>query len=252
MLNEKAINQVDLRLCSEVWCGMVLLLLLLVVAMQPLPNLMRIDRTLMLELNGSQGRWVDQYWYAFSQFRTWLLVMPIVAATLWSTCKGTVKQKVLFVLMVLLLLTFLDQLSSSVIKPLVARPRPSHDPSICYLLHYVNNYHGGHYGFVSGHATNIAGLATWLCLTFRDRVSRYCFIIFAFMLCYSRIYLGVHYPGDVIAGSVLGFTIAYSTFQMAKKYFVIEGSERPVLLLSSIVFTMVMLLVYSGYVAYLQ
>lgn len=246
LVEEKALKRVNLRICSEIWIFMVLLLLLLVGATLPLSNWVRMDRHLMLDLNGSQGLWVDQFWYAFSKFNTWLLVFPVIVFTLWRTCQGSLREKLLFVLAVFLLFVFLDQISSSVIKPLIARPRPSHDPAICSLLHYVNGYHGGRFGFVSGHATNIAGLCTWLCLTFRDRFSRMVFILFAAALCYSRIYLGVHYPGDILAGSLLGCSVTYFYYTRMTRHFAIEATGRPTLLISAITITIAAIWVYSG------
>ncbi|MGI6231740.1 MAG: phosphatase PAP2 family protein [Prevotella sp.] len=211
-----------------------------------LNQLIRIDRTLMLGLNNDEGQWMDQFWYAYSSFDAWTVAMAVIALTLWRKCKGCCRQRLLFLLTVVLLFVLLDQLSSGLIKPLAGRLRPSHDPVIAPLLHYVNGYHGGRYGFVSGHATNIAGLATWLCLLFRDRLSRTVFILFAAALCYSRIYLGVHYPGDILCGALLGFTLSYAIFRIVSRYFSFQTNRRPRLLLYTIGLTVVVLFVYSA------
>lgn len=177
-----------------------------------LPYLDMMDKKLLLVLNYIGTERADFFWYHYSQLQTWypMIIMILVACIKYN--HGSLKKKMLYILVLVLLLVVLDQLSSGVIKPLVGRLRPSHDPSISNLLHYVNNYRGGTYGFLSGHATNVTGLTTWLCLTFRHRFTRIVLILFAVLMCYSRIYLGVHYPGDVIAGAILGFSLSWFTF----------------------------------------
>lgn len=235
---------------ASIIAGIVLLLsfLIIIISMPSLTinTLKHWDREAMLTLNGSQGRWMDQFWYAFSSFKTWIVAMIFIIVTIWNTCKGTTRQKLIFILCFILLFVVLDQTSSSLIKPWIARPRPSHDPLIGPLLHYVNGYHGGRYGFVSGHATNITGLVTWLCLIYRQPKARLCFILFGIALCFSRIYLGVHYPGDIICGALLGFIIARIAFRIVSNYFQFDHSHKPYTLLAVIGGTIVCLFVYAG------
>ena len=111
----------------------------------------------------------------------------------------------------------LDQISSSLIKPLVARLRPSHTPLVANMLHYVNDYHGGKFGFVSGHATNTVGIAVFLGLIYHSRLIRWSLFFFALFMCYSRIYLGVHYPGDIICGALMGALGAWATVCLLRR-----------------------------------
>ena len=92
------------------------------------------------------------------------------------------------------------------------RPRPCRDPDIGHLVHRVNNYCGGAYGFVSGHAANSFALATMISLLFRKKWVSTGLLIWATMVSYSRIYLGVHYPGDVIFGALLGTLLGLTIF----------------------------------------
>jgi undecaprenyl-diphosphatase len=91
-------------------------------------------------------------------------------------------------------------------KPVFARFRPSQEPTLEGLVHLVNGYKGGLYGFASSHAANTFGIAFFVWLTLRAHY-RWIILIFAWaaFMTYTRIYLGVHYPGDIIVGAVVGF-----------------------------------------------
>lgn len=100
---------------------------------------------------------------------------------------------------------FADQLCAGVIRPEIERLRPSCiDNPLSEITHTVNGYHGGRFGFPSCHAANSFALASFLSLFYRSWKAR-CFIIgWSLLLCWSRIYLGVHYPGDIAGGIIVG------------------------------------------------
>lgn len=176
-----------------------------------------LDRTLMVELNFTGSAQTDRFFYAFSHLNSWLPMAALAVTSVAVRSRRHLVPLLVFIVSLALLLTLTDQISSSVIKPLAGRLRPSHDPAIAGLLHYVNQYRGGMYGFVSSHATYITALVTWLCFFYRDRLIRASLIVFGVVMCYSRIYLGVHYPGDIICGALLGFTIAYFSYYWLSK-----------------------------------
>ena len=107
-----------------------------------------------------------------------------------------------------------DQVSSSLLKPLVGRLRPSHDADVCGMLHYVGSYRGGLYGFVSSHAANAFGAATFASFVVGKRVFAVSIFAFSALVAYSRIYLGVHYPGDVLGGCLLGLFTGVFCYRM--------------------------------------
>ena len=107
-------------------------------------------------------------------------------------------------LMVALVIVLTDGITSTICKPLFARFRPTHDPDIMYMVDVVNGYRAYKYGFMSSHAANSFGLAMFVMLLVKNRLLSISLIAWALINCYSRIYLGVHYPGDIICGILVG------------------------------------------------
>ena len=104
-----------------------------------------------------------------------------------------------------------DFICSGVLKPLVCRYRPTHEPALD-PLHLVSNYIGGRYGFCSSHAANTMCVATLFSLLYRNKIATAGLMIWVALNCYSRMYLGVHYPSDIIAGLLIGALLAFSVF----------------------------------------
>lgn len=167
-----------------------------------------LDHELMLWLNYDGGTFQDAFWYTLSQIPSWIpLYITIIFVMLQPSDGQKQKRWMKFILLLLftaLVFAFTDQISAGIIKPLVQRPRPSHDGSIMDQLHFVNDYHGGAYGFVSSHAANCFGLAVWVSCLYKRRSLVTAMMLYAVLNCYSRIYLGVHFPGDIICGTILG------------------------------------------------
>jgi undecaprenyl-diphosphatase len=103
-------------------------------------------------------------------------------------------------------------------KPFFKRLRPSRDPALKELVHTVNGYKNGKYGFASRHAANTMGIAFFFWLLFANRY-RWIWILFiwATVVSYSRIYLGVHFPGDILVGMLIGILSGYFCFSLNKK-----------------------------------
>jgi len=120
----------------------------------------------------------------------------------------------IIVLFIILAVTLADQVSVHLFKNTFQRLRPCHEPALSGLVHLFDGECGGKFGFVSSHATNSFNIALLSLLLFKKRWYTISIIIWALIIVYSRIYLGVHYPGDVICGSLLGTLIGWSIYKL--------------------------------------
>ena len=185
-----------------------------------------IDKQLMLALNFDGGMAVDNFWYGVSSRFVWVPLGATLLAIL-AYYKKSLLIPVIFVIGLAITVTLADQIASSFLKPYFSRLRPSRNEEICDLLHYVGNYRGGRFGFVSSHSANAFGIFAFLAPMFKSKATRIVLLIWSCMVVYSRIYLGVHYPGDIIAGGILGLTVGTGMFIAVKwAYFKIAEYKK--------------------------
>lgn len=183
------------------------------------------DKQLLLLLNFDGGDLMDGVCQLLSSPLLWIVPAALYLVHLFKTSPRG--QALAFVLCAVLTVVLCDQLSASVIKPLCQRLRPSHCAALVGQLHFVGSYRGGMYGFVSSHAANAFGIVTLVALTMRRR--RIAIALYALAACvgYSRIYLGVHYPGDVLVGGVIGCGIGYGVYQLCRMAYAAMESNVP-------------------------
>lgn len=172
-----------------------------------------LDTSLTLAINSCHSPFFDNFFYIYTQ--TWTWIPAILVLLVWMWRKWGVRS--LYVVAGIALCILLsDQISSSLLKPLVARLRPTHNPEIADLIHTVNGYRGGRYGFVSSHAANAATFVTFTALVFRNRYYSILLSLWAFLTAYSRVYLGVHYVGDVLCGALIGVLVGMGVYFVLK------------------------------------
>ena len=160
-----------------------------------------IDTEALLAVNGMHNVFQDALWWMVSaKWSSLLLVLALV----WILLRQNRRHALLVLAMLALAVLLADQVSSGLIKHLVERLRPTHDPSLDSMVHVINGYRGGLYGFVSSHAANSFALATVVSLVMRHRAVTLSLLSWSLLQCYSRVYLGVHYPGDILGGIVVG------------------------------------------------
>lgn len=171
-----------------------------------LERLIRIDEQLFLWLNALHCKSLDPVMWAISSKYLWI---PLYVFILYLIIKRYRWQSVVIVISIALLIILSDQISGW-LKDSLMRLRPTHNPKIQSVIHTLYNYRGGSYGFVSSHAANSFALATFSSLLFKGVYKNFHWWIFlwAVLVSYSRIYLGVHYPADLLGGAVLGGLLA--------------------------------------------
>jgi undecaprenyl-diphosphatase len=193
----------------------------------------RFDQQLFLFINSSNSPFFDHLMHAISGRLIW--VPLYLAILIYLGIKY--KRKFLIILIFIILAATLADQSSVIVKNIFHRLRPCHEPSIIGIVHLVNGECGGVYGFVSSHATNCFDVALLSLLFIKKRWFTISIIFWAGIIGYSRIYLGVHYPGDVICGSFLGAFIGWSMYNlyiltdnnilMDKPYFTSQDNHPP-------------------------
>lgn len=192
--------------------------------------LIHIDQQWLLAINGWHSEWADILMWYISKSTTWLPLYALLVGLIVyrfgilspSLCReGRRGSSLLRVLIILagfaVAVGMSDFISSGIIKPWVCRLRPTHEPEIAGLIHLVNGYTGGLYGFVSSHAANTMACALLFALLYRNKYATVGLMLWVALNCYSRMYLGVHYPADIIGGLAIGAMMATLTYGMVRR-----------------------------------
>lgn len=177
-------------------------------------TLIQLDQELLLYLNSFTSPLFDNFFWVVTSKSIWF---PMYAFFLYVIFRNQGVKGIITVLAMALMVLLCDQISTNIFKEGFERLRPSHDPSIQGLVDLINGKRGGKYGFVSSHATNSFGLAVFSILLFRYRWYTVFILFWAALNSYSRIYMGVHYPGDILGGMILGSLIGWFVYWLYKK-----------------------------------
>ena len=193
-----------------------------------LEQLLHIDTEILLAINGWHAPWADTLMWIISAKATWIpLYLLLIGLLVWRYRKPVMTrvnwlQKVpacvVMIAMIGLAVGAADFIASGILKELVARPRPTRVPELEGVLHLVNGYRSGRYGFVSSHAANTMVCALLFSMIWRKKIATVGLMLWVAANCYSRMYLGVHYPLDILGGLMVGCLVAMTAYVLLWKW----------------------------------
>ena len=166
-------------------------------------EIIQFDKQLLLMVNGSDSLYLDNLILFLTNALTWI---PLYVGLLYVVIKSnkTYRDVLLILCAAGLCVLLAGTIDDEIVKPLVARWRPTHDPEIGHLVDVAKGYRGGNYGFFSAHAANTFSIAIFFSLLMRQRMLTFFLVGWSLLNCYTRLYLGVHYPGDITVGLLWG------------------------------------------------
>ena len=198
-------------------------------------KLIHIDTEVLLAINGWHAPWADTLMWIISAKATWIpLYVLLIGLLVWryrqpapTPIKWLQKVPACVVMIVVIALAVgaADFIASGILKDWVARPRPSRVPELEGVLHLVNGYKSGQYGFVSSHAANTMAVALLFSLIWRNKIATVGLMLWVAANCYSRMYLGVHYPTDILGGLIVGSLVAVGGYWLLGRYRLVERNQ---------------------------
>lgn len=176
-----------------------------------LESLVQLDKQLLLALNGSDSLFLDGLSMTLTSAVTWI---PLYISLFYLVLRNNenVRQILLILACAAVCVLLAGTVDDTIVKPMVARWRPTHDPQIGMLVDMVDGYHGGRYGFFSAHAANTFSIAIFFSLLIRNRILSILLICWSLINCWTRMYLGVHFPGDILCGLIWGGIVGVSVY----------------------------------------
>ncbi len=201
-----------------------------------LEKLIHIDTEVLLAINGWHAPWADTLMWIISAKATWIpLYVLLIGLLIWryrqpvpTAVKWLQRLPACVVMIVVIALAVgaADFIASGILKEWVARPRPTRVPELEGLLHLVNGYKSGRYGFVSSHAANTMACALLFSLIWRNKIATCGLMLWVAANCYSRMYLGVHYPLDILGGLTVGALVAVGAFALLRSLGVVCRANK--------------------------
>ena len=179
-------------------------------------QLLHLDYALMLQLNRKMTHPVLDDLFLF--LRESIFHVPLYVFVILYSFQIFGKKAIWWVLGAISLVAFCDLLSSQVIKSYFDRPRPCRDPFMAGQIRFLARYCGANGSFTSSHAVNHFAFATYVVSTMKGFSKWFnCLFVWAFAIAYAQVYVGVHYPSDVMAGAVLGIVFGLAGAQITRQ-----------------------------------
>ena len=169
-------------------------------------TIIQMDKQLLLAINGSDSLFVDYLAKTLTTAATWI---PLYVSLFYVVVKNNDNFRRIICILACagLCVLFAGTVDDLLVKPLVARLRPTHDFQIGMLVDTVDGYRGGKYGFFSAHAANTFSIAVFFSLLMRSRLVTLLLVGWSLTNCWTRLYLGVHYPLDILCGLLWGGSV---------------------------------------------
>ena len=174
-------------------------------------TIQNIDFQVLQWFNGSNNVILDQLALVLTSGFTWIPLYVVLFIVVMRN-NETMMQIGLVVGAALLCILFADGFSDGIIKPLAERWRPSNDPLVKYSVQVVDNLRMKDYSFCSAHAANTMSIAVFFSLLVRSRMLTITMIVWSLVNCWTRLYLGVHYPLDIATGLLLGSVVGFLVY----------------------------------------
>jgi len=174
-----------------------------------------IDTRLFLFLNSFNNEVFDIVMSYITITATWIPFYILLIYFIYKKYKFKYGSYILIFL--ILSIAAADFGSVHLFKNVFHRLRPCHNIDLQDLIHLVNSKCGGQFGFISSHAANVFSIAMFISLLFKNKYVWISMMIWAMLISYSRIYLGVHYPGDILGGALWGMLVSYLFYSINKR-----------------------------------
>ncbi|WP_228851035.1 phosphatase PAP2 family protein [Aegicerativicinus sediminis] len=176
-------------------------------------KLLEFDTELFIYLNNLGSTNWDAFWMAYTSKFNWI---PLYAILLYLLYKQLgLKPLLVTIVVVAAMVLFTDQITN-LFKHGLQRPRPCQLDELADKIRLVKSSCGGRYGYFSGHASNSMALAVFIgfMLRYRFKYLKWILIVWAFLMAYSRVYIGVHYPLDILSGMIFGAMCGYGFYKL--------------------------------------